>query len=278
VTLSDCFLDVWIDVQRQWEYLEGIVSGSADIKHLLPVESARFQNINAEFLTVMKKVYKSPFVIDVMNIQGIQKSLERLADLLNKIFHTAEQYVHAQSRLRGLRFHQFGREMKDKYGSCRGLKPDVVGIFGDLPTKLSWNEMEVCVESKLAITDMVRQSGTYARCRLLSNHRRFFSLAMGFQWKSLEAYIFVFHRSGLSSSRPLKVTTPEGFNGLVRHIVGILSFNDEAAYRLDTTRTQNMFCINNLYYKADRLLHVRKTLRGHSTIVYSLRGMYTCIF
>jgi dynein heavy chain 1 len=74
-------------------YLEGIFSGSADIKHLLPVESARFQNINAEFLTVMKKVYKSPFVIDVMNIQGIQKSLERLADLLNKIQKALGEYL-----------------------------------------------------------------------------------------------------------------------------------------------------------------------------------------
>ncbi|KIY66037.1 dynein heavy chain protein 1 [Cylindrobasidium torrendii FP15055 ss-10] len=85
--------DVWIDVQRQWVYLEGIFSGSADIKHLLPVESSRFQNINAEFLTVMKKVYKSPFVIDVMNIQGIQKSLERLADLLNKIQKALGEYL-----------------------------------------------------------------------------------------------------------------------------------------------------------------------------------------
>ncbi|KAG1889346.1 dynein heavy chain and region D6 of dynein motor-domain-containing protein [Suillus subluteus] len=85
--------DVWVDVQRQWVYLEGIFSGSADIKHLLPVESARFQNINAEFLTVMKKVYKSPFVIDVMNIQGIQKSLERLADLLNKIQKALGEYL-----------------------------------------------------------------------------------------------------------------------------------------------------------------------------------------
>ncbi len=85
--------DVWIDVQRQWVYLEGIFSGSADIKHLLPVESARFQNINSEFLTVMKKVYKSPFIIDVMNIQGIQKSLERLADLLNKIQKALGEYL-----------------------------------------------------------------------------------------------------------------------------------------------------------------------------------------
>lgn len=84
---------MWIDVQRQWVYLEGIFSGSADIKHLLPVESARFQNINAEFLTVMKKVYKSPFVVDVMNIQGIQKSLERLADLLHKIQKALGEYL-----------------------------------------------------------------------------------------------------------------------------------------------------------------------------------------
>ncbi|KAF8807657.1 dynein heavy chain protein 1 [Phlegmacium glaucopus] len=85
--------DVWIDVQRQWVYLEGIFSGSADIKHLLPVESSRFQNINSEFLTVMKKVYKSPFVLDVLNIQGIQKSLERLADLLNKIQKALGEYL-----------------------------------------------------------------------------------------------------------------------------------------------------------------------------------------
>lgn len=96
-TLSSSFshhlIDVWIDVQRQWVYLEGIFSGSADIKHLLPVESARFQNINSEFLTVMKKVYKSPFILDVLNIQGIQKSLERLSDLLNKIQKALGEYL-----------------------------------------------------------------------------------------------------------------------------------------------------------------------------------------
>ena len=34
--------DVWIDVQRRWVYLDGIFSGSADIPHLLPVETSRF--------------------------------------------------------------------------------------------------------------------------------------------------------------------------------------------------------------------------------------------
>ncbi|KAL1835214.1 hypothetical protein VTK73DRAFT_5997 [Phialemonium thermophilum] len=47
--------DVWIDVQRH------------------------------EFFAVMRKVYKQPTVLDVLNIPNVQKSLERLAELLHKI-------------------------------------------------------------------------------------------------------------------------------------------------------------------------------------------------
>jgi len=41
----------------------------------------------------MKKVYKSPFVLDVVNITGIQKNLERVADLLNKIQKALGEYL-----------------------------------------------------------------------------------------------------------------------------------------------------------------------------------------
>lgn len=85
--------DIWIDVQRQWVYLEGIFAGNADIKQLLPVESSRFQNINTEFLSLMKKVSKSPYVMDVLNIPNLQKSLERLADLLSKIQKALGEYL-----------------------------------------------------------------------------------------------------------------------------------------------------------------------------------------
>ncbi|ETE61722.1 Cytoplasmic dynein 1 heavy chain 1, partial [Ophiophagus hannah] len=85
--------DVWIDVQRRWVYLEGIFTGSADIKHLLPIETQRFQSISTEFLALMKKVSKSPLVMDVLNIQGVQRSLERLADLLGKIQKALGEYL-----------------------------------------------------------------------------------------------------------------------------------------------------------------------------------------
>jgi dynein heavy chain 1 len=101
--------DVWIDVQRQWVYLEGVFTGNADIKHLLPMESSRFQNINSEFLSVMKKVSRQPGVLEVLNISGVQKSLERLADLLNKIQKALGEYLERE-RVSFPRFYFVGDE------------------------------------------------------------------------------------------------------------------------------------------------------------------------
>lgn len=101
--------DVWIDVQRQWVYLEGVFSGNADIKNLLPTESSRFQNINTEFFTILKKVNKSTYVLDVLNIPGAQKNLERLADLLNKIQKALGEYLERE-RMSFPRFYFVGDE------------------------------------------------------------------------------------------------------------------------------------------------------------------------
>jgi dynein heavy chain 1 len=101
--------DVWIDVQRQWVYLEGVFTGNADIKHLLPMESSRFQNINSEFLSVMKKVYRQAYVLEVLNISGVQKSLERLAELLNKIQKALGEYLERE-RVSFPRFYFVGDE------------------------------------------------------------------------------------------------------------------------------------------------------------------------
>ena len=101
--------DVWIDVQRQWVYLEGVFTGNVDIKHLLPMESSRFQNINSEFFSVMKKVQRSPFVLDVLGISGVQKSLERLADLLQKIQKALGEYLERE-RVSFPRFYFVGDE------------------------------------------------------------------------------------------------------------------------------------------------------------------------
>ena len=39
---KNAIFDVWIGLQDHWVYLEGIFTGSADIKHLLPIDSQSF--------------------------------------------------------------------------------------------------------------------------------------------------------------------------------------------------------------------------------------------
>lgn len=129
--------DVWIDVQRQWVYLEGVFTGNADIKHLLPMESSRFQNINSEFLSVMKKVSRSPFVLDVLAISGVQKSLERLAELLNKIQKALGEYLERE-RVSFPRFYFVGDEdlleiignNNDTLRTAKHLRKMFAGISG----------------------------------------------------------------------------------------------------------------------------------------------------
>src|SRR6201999_4089866 len=65
--------------------------------------------INTEFSAVMKKVYKSPFVMDVLAIPGVQKSLERLAELLSKIQKALGEYLERE-RVSFPRFYFVGDE------------------------------------------------------------------------------------------------------------------------------------------------------------------------
>ena len=89
-------LDIWIDVQRRWVYLEGIFIGSADIKLQLPNEYTRFKSIDAEFVNLMRKVSFKPRVLEVLAIDGLQRSLERLGDLLNKTQRALGEYLERQ--------------------------------------------------------------------------------------------------------------------------------------------------------------------------------------
>uniref|UniRef100_A0A7E4ZT92 Dynein heavy chain, cytoplasmic n=1 Tax=Panagrellus redivivus TaxID=6233 RepID=A0A7E4ZT92_PANRE len=92
----NALFDVWIDVQRRWVYLEGLFSGSADIATLLPTESNRFASASSEFLAVMRKVSAAPRILDVVHMQGAQRLLERLAEMLAKILKALGDYLERQ--------------------------------------------------------------------------------------------------------------------------------------------------------------------------------------
>ena len=155
-------LDIWIDVQKKWVYLEGIFFGSSDIKEMLSNEYTRFKGIDNEFTTLMKKTSHKPHIMDVVGTPGLQKTLERLADLLAKIQKALGDYLETQ-RSQFARFYFVGDEdlleiignSKDVTNVQRHFNKMFAGITsltseenGDLVTGMNSREGEVVAYDK----------------------------------------------------------------------------------------------------------------------------------
>lgn len=93
-------LDVWIDVQRQWVYLDGVFgSKTNDIKNLLPVETTRFTNISYDLMSTLKKIYKCNIVLDVLYISDIQEHMEKYLESLIRVRKSLTDYLERQREL-----------------------------------------------------------------------------------------------------------------------------------------------------------------------------------
>lgn len=88
--------DTWIDVQRRWVYLEGIFMSGAEIIQQLPQDYNRFKTIDADFVSMMRKVSAQPRVLDVFNTPNIQRTLERLSQQLTKIQKSLGEFLDKQ--------------------------------------------------------------------------------------------------------------------------------------------------------------------------------------
>ena len=88
--------DSWVDVQRRWVYLEGIFFGSADIKAQLPTEWSRFKSVDGEFVSLMRRISSRPYAMEALNIENLQRSLERLGNLMGVIQRALGDYLGKQ--------------------------------------------------------------------------------------------------------------------------------------------------------------------------------------
>lgn len=88
--------DAWVDVQRRWVYLEGILFGSADIKAQLPAEWSRFKSVDSEFVTLMRKIAAKPNAMEVLSIPNLQRTLERIGNLMSVIQRALGDYLERQ--------------------------------------------------------------------------------------------------------------------------------------------------------------------------------------
>lgn len=151
ITRILALFDCWVDVQRQWVHLEGVFGGSNDIKHILPMELARFQSVNSEFIMILKAVYKSPLVSDVLNIPGIQESIERLADMLNRVQKALGEYFEKERQRFG-RFYFIGDEdlleIIGNQSDVSRVNSHFLKMFAGISSVVTENDAIVSVKSK----------------------------------------------------------------------------------------------------------------------------------
>ena len=103
-------LNEWVDVQRKWVYLEGIFFGSSDIQNELPGDYNKFQSIDNEFTSLMKKVAMKPFILEVITIPNIKSILEeKLKSALERIQKALYNFLEKQ-RQNFARFYFIGDE------------------------------------------------------------------------------------------------------------------------------------------------------------------------
>jgi dynein heavy chain len=97
-TLQDA-LEQWVEVQRQWCYLENIFSGGS-IKQQLPEESKLFSQVDKAFHQLNQKANKNPVALKIIrSTNNIVDSLKKLNSDLEKIQSRLNLYVEDKRRI-----------------------------------------------------------------------------------------------------------------------------------------------------------------------------------
>ncbi|TMW50187.1 hypothetical protein DOY81_004746 [Sarcophaga bullata] len=155
--IADQVITVWFEVQRTWTHLESIFMSSEDIRKQLPVDSDRFDRIDAEFRVLMDEMSKSNNVVASTNRAGLIERLENLQKELTLCEKALAEYLETK-RLAFPRFYFVSSaDLLDILSN--GIQPDMVTkhltkLFDSI-ARLKFNRVEN--------NDVDTASGMYAK-------------------------------------------------------------------------------------------------------------------
>ncbi|CEL98551.1 unnamed protein product [Vitrella brassicaformis CCMP3155] len=86
-------IELTLQVQRQWMYLENIFVGSDDIRPVLPQEAGWFDEVNAGFKQMMEKIYHEPKALKACSTPGMLDSLMAMNAKLERIQKSLDDYL-----------------------------------------------------------------------------------------------------------------------------------------------------------------------------------------
>lgn len=148
-------LELLLEVQRPWVYLEGIFATSTEIRHQLPNETAQFEKTTREFLVIMPKPNKAEQRVKVLQFTSQDKllaNLEKIHRELSMVQRALGEFLETQ-RAKFPRFYFVGDDdLLDVIGNgklplhvSKHLKKMFCGI----------SALEVDKEAGTVISDMV---------------------------------------------------------------------------------------------------------------------------
>ncbi|KAI9101992.1 dynein heavy chain and region D6 of dynein motor-domain-containing protein [Phlyctochytrium arcticum] len=86
-------IELLLQVQRQWMYLENIFVGTEDIRKQLPKESSMFDAVNSSWKAIMAKMSGDKNVLRAMHQPGIAEQLADMNTKLEKIQKSLDMYL-----------------------------------------------------------------------------------------------------------------------------------------------------------------------------------------
>jgi hypothetical protein len=158
-----------------------------------------------------------------------------LAGFLNNCVNACRLALGKRSGSRfygGLNFIVYNKSMADGVGGASPVKPDLVSGLGlGSDDRVAWGlgqsgekQVLIPVEVKSKWNQMVPQAATYSRCLFSAGPSRQFCIVLGFRHTTAELRFLVFHRSGLTGSKPCPVKSPDGQKDILRMFLSILEW------------------------------------------------------
>lgn len=138
--------DTWIEVQRDWVYMDGVFN-APELRQVLPIETTKFNSVNAELFAILRLVMRSDRILDVAAIPGIHESIARLSEQLRKIQRALGEYFERE-RQRFPRFYFVGDDdLLEMIGTPHSCERHLSKMFAGISSFLRNNAQIVGVVS-----------------------------------------------------------------------------------------------------------------------------------
>ncbi|KAF5345238.1 hypothetical protein D9757_014076 [Collybiopsis confluens] len=187
-----------------------------------------------------------------------------------------------QAIYKELKFYAWDKPMQDGVDGGHPLKPDLAGVLGEgEPDSLSWRPLlegrgiEIPGEVKGIWPELVAQAATYARSSFSAYPLRQFALVLGYNHEERVMRFLVFHRGGLTASKPLKLESKQGQEDLILLLSSILTWKSlaDAGFPAWCNKKETQVHLPAIYPTPVNIhndLHHSACVRGRAAHVYYL--------